>query len=161
MPRTWRRRTARGVSGDTLRAASEQVARGDTIRATANRLAICHVTLARYVKIRRRLRREGSDGTPRVGYNTGKKVFTEAQVAEFLEFHGAMHTITQNKKCPQVKRFAYQLAVQYQRERPPSWDRVSMAGADWFGAFIKRNPTLSIRRPAGFDLFNACSLVCL
>lgn len=88
MPRTWRRKTARGVSEDILKTASEQVAQGDTIRSTAKCFGICHVTLARYVKIRRQLHQEGSDGTPNVGYYTGKKVFTEDQelkVAEFLK----------------------------------------------------------------------------
>jgi len=88
MPRTWRRKTARGVSEEILKIALEHVAQGETIRSTAKSLGICHVTLARYVKVRRQVHGEGSGDSPNVGYCTGKKVFTddqEVKVAEFLK----------------------------------------------------------------------------
>ncbi|KAJ3614085.1 hypothetical protein NHX12_017662 [Muraenolepis orangiensis] len=148
MPRTWKRKTERGVSEELLKGALEQVARGKTIRSTAKTFGICHVTLSRYVKTKRQLGEQGSSESPKVGYFAGKTVFTEdqeAKVAEILqEAAGRKSGLTPSE----VKRFAFQLAVQYQRKRPSSWDRMSMAGADWFSAFIKRNPTLSIRKHA-------------
>nr|CAH7762599.1 unnamed protein product [Callosobruchus chinensis] len=47
-----------------------------------------------------------------------------------------------------VRKLAYECAVKFTlRNIPPTWHNNREAGADWFTAFIKRNPILSIRTP--------------
>ncbi|XP_065321216.1 uncharacterized protein LOC135928688 [Gordionus sp. m RMFG-2023] len=48
--------------------------------------------------------------------------------------------------CPnQVRVLAYQMAMRYSLQVPKSCEIAQSAGEDWVGAFIKRNPTISLR----------------
>ncbi|QQP38920.1 Uncharacterized protein FKW44_019638, partial [Caligus rogercresseyi] len=57
----------------------------------------------------------------------------------------------------QVRRFAYQLAIHYGCKFPEQWRKTCMAGEDWFSGFMKRNTSLSIRRPQATSLSRASS----
>ena len=47
MPRQWKRNTERGLPATVLMAASEEVAKGNSIRSVAKGFDICYVTLYR------------------------------------------------------------------------------------------------------------------
>lgn len=55
----------------------------------------------------------------------------------------------------EVRKFAYQYAVYLKKKIPNSWKEPTMAGPDWFSAFLKRNSSLSIRTPEATSLARA------
>lgn len=57
----------------------------------------------------------------------------------------------------QVRELAYQLAVKCEYKYPKTWDESSKAEVDRFSAYMKRNPTLSIRSPEATSLARATS----
>ncbi|XP_034093201.1 uncharacterized protein LOC117560459 [Gymnodraco acuticeps] len=57
----------------------------------------------------------------------------------------------------EVRKFAYELAKNYECNFPQTWAGKEMAGADWLTTFLKRHPTLSIRRPQATSLSLATS----
>ncbi|GBM45820.1 hypothetical protein AVEN_272237-1 [Araneus ventricosus] len=57
----------------------------------------------------------------------------------------------------EVKRFAYTYAVACKINIPKSWTEHEMAGSDWFSAFLKRHPKLSIRSPQATSISRATS----
>uniref|UniRef100_A0A3P9CHQ9 HTH psq-type domain-containing protein n=1 Tax=Maylandia zebra TaxID=106582 RepID=A0A3P9CHQ9_9CICH len=146
MPRSWKRQTDRGVPLSILERASNDVRnQGKSTRSVAKLYGICHVTLHRFCKERKKVEEQGSMELPRVGYHSGKKVFTDEQEKELTEY------------LMRVKELAYQLAVKHGCKHPKSWDKFSRAGPDWFSAYMKRNPTLSIRSAEATSLARATS----
>lgn len=57
----------------------------------------------------------------------------------------------------EVKRFAYTYAIACKINIPESWTEHEMAGSDWFSAFLKRHPRLSIRSPQATSISRATS----
>ena len=63
MPRSWKRKT------DILKRASNEVKeQGKSVRSVAEVYGICHVTLYRFCKERKKLEVKGSKEPPPVGY---------------------------------------------------------------------------------------------
>ncbi|KAL0970008.1 hypothetical protein UPYG_G00235870 [Umbra pygmaea] len=157
MPRQWVRKTNRGVSAHVLKVASDKVRQGKTVRSVAKDHSICHVTLSRYCKKLQNLREQGSRKLPSVGYHSSQNVF-DAQQEEVLtgyliEAADFYYGLTPRE----VRKFAYQLAVEYNIKHPQSWDENNMAGPDWFSGFMKRHPNLSMRSAQATSLARATS----
>lgn len=57
----------------------------------------------------------------------------------------------------QVKELAYTFAKKNGISYPPTWDKKSAAGKDWFTAFMRRHPNLSIRTSGHISLNRAKS----
>ncbi|XP_073668893.1 zinc finger MYM-type protein 4-like isoform X5 [Paramisgurnus dabryanus] len=81
MPKTWVRKTDRGVDASLLKRAAEEISKGKSIRSVAKSHGICHVTLNRYWWKYKALKDQGSSDLPRVGYYGHHKVFTRQQNA--------------------------------------------------------------------------------
>lgn len=79
MPRTWVRKTNRGVDAKVLKRAAEEVKKGTSVRAVARKHGICHVTLHRYWQKFKLLKDQGSLNLPRVGYVSPNRVFNREQ----------------------------------------------------------------------------------
>ena len=52
----------------------------------------------------------------------------------------------------EARKLAYQYAVKLNVKIPLTWSEKTMAGADWFSSFLKRHPTLAIRKPGATSL---------
>ena len=46
-----------------------------------------------------------------------------------------------------TKKLAYELALRNEKNMPPSWHENKEAGSDWLAGFMKRNETVSLRKP--------------
>ncbi|KAM3606707.1 uncharacterized protein V6R79_021771 [Siganus canaliculatus] len=157
MPRQWKRKTDRGVPAEVLQKAALEVRMGTSVRRVAKAHNICHVTLYRYCKAAEKLREDGNGEKPHVGYRSSQKVFTKEQeelVAEYLKEAADMYY---GLSPQEVRKFAYQLAIEYNCKHPKSWDENHMAGPDWFSSFMKRQPNLSIRSAQPTSLSRATS----
>lgn len=86
MPRTWVRKTNRGVDASLLKRAAEEVKRGKSVRAVAKSHGICHVTLSRYWRKYKDLKEQGSRDLPRVGYFSPNQVFNREQEETLSEY---------------------------------------------------------------------------
>lgn len=51
-----------------------------------------------------------------------------------------------------TRRLAYEYALHNSVNMPDAWKKNKLAGKDWFWAFLKRHPNLSIRKPEATSL---------
>lgn len=159
MPRTRVRTTTRGLTATSVyECAAEDVENYNiSVRAAAKKHNVCHVTLHRYIKKKEKYESDDSTLMPHVGYRSVKRVFSDEQekiIAEYVInasdiFHGL---------CPKdIRKLAYELATMNNISIPSTWVDNQTAGPDWFSAFMKRNPQLSIRSPQPTSLARATS----
>jgi hypothetical protein len=73
----------------------------------------------------------------------------EESLAQYLLKCSSMFYGLSPKKTRQL---AYQFAVRNSLKIPDTWKIKKMAGKDWFSAFLRRNPNLSIRKPEATSL---------
>uniref|UniRef100_A0A8C4SPQ0 HTH CENPB-type domain-containing protein n=1 Tax=Erpetoichthys calabaricus TaxID=27687 RepID=A0A8C4SPQ0_ERPCA len=148
MPRVRKRVTNRGVPLEILEQASNVIRNeGRTVRAVAKDFSICHTTLFRFHKKREKLASEGSDKLPRAGYWTIRRVFSEDQERSLKQY------------LQRAADLDYGLSPKEVREINRNWNEACMAGVDWFNGFLKRHPTLSIRRPRATSLSRATRVI--
>ncbi|XP_058231649.1 uncharacterized protein si:rp71-1d10.8 [Hemibagrus wyckioides] len=83
--------------------------------------------------------------------------FSEQQEKSLAEYLKTAADLFYGLSTKEVRRFAFQLAVHYHCNYPASWNDNSMASRDWFLAFMKRQPCLSIRCPQPTSLSRATS----
>ncbi|KAK1876561.1 Tigger transposable element-derived protein 6 [Dissostichus eleginoides] len=157
MPNVRKRKTDRGEPLALLQRASNEVEKGKSFREVAKSLDICHVTLYRFHKKRLRFESQGSQTPPRVGYWKPKKVFSTEQEMLLRDYLMEAADLYYGLSSKEVRKFAYELAKNYECNFSQTWAEKEMAGADWLTTFLKRHPTLSIRRPQATSLSRATS----
>ncbi|KAL1259016.1 hypothetical protein QQF64_009593 [Cirrhinus molitorella] len=160
MVRHRKRSTSRGVTREVLSLAAREVERNRSVRSVAGAYGICHVTLHRFL-IRKRKLEERHDGNnpplPPVGYSSHRKVFTQEQEEQLVGYLTRAASICYGLSPKEVRKLAFQCAVQFQCTFPESWSKSQMAGKDWFTGFLKRNRSLSIRKPQATSVARASS----
>ena len=147
MPRQWKRKTERGLPATVLITASEEVAKGNSIRSVAKGFDICHVTLYRYCNKLKKLQQQGSNELPRVGYWSPNTIFTTEQEKELGKYLLEACDRYYGLAPKEVRKFAFELAELFGINHPNQWDENKMAGVVWFSNFMKRHPSLSLRNP--------------
>lgn len=76
-----------------------------------------------------------------------RQVFTPAQEAEIAAYLIVAQKLNHGLTPEDTRKLAYTYAKANHIEMPFQWQAKESAGSDWFSLFIKRNPTLSIRKP--------------
>ncbi|XP_003737382.1 uncharacterized protein LOC100904063 [Galendromus occidentalis] len=147
------RKTSRAsVPADVVRRAVEAVRReGQTFRETSEQYQIPLRSLKRYCKT------SDESGDVRVGYEKRRQVFDGKQEEELSAYITRASDIYFGLTPRDVRKLAFKVAEFYKCDFPPSWASNGMAGPDWFSAFLKRNPSLSIRVPEATSLSRATS----
>lgn len=145
------RKTDRGTIPQDLfeTAAKEVIEENRSVRGTAKKYGMCHVSLFRYVASLKR------NETPKVGYNPHNKVFTaeqEKQLCDYCEISAKLYFGLPPK---QLRKLAYQYAKQLNCKFPEGWKTAQIASEDWLTCFLKRNSSLSIRQPESTSLARA------
>lgn len=91
------------------------------------------------------------------GYKKPKQVFSPEKENDLTHYILKASRIYYGLSPREVRQLAYQYAIANNLRIPPSWSDNECARADWFSAFLKRNPTLSIRSPQATSLSRATS----
>ena len=151
MPRNRVRTTDRGkIPQEVMEAAAEEVInRGLSVRSVAKVHGICHVSLHRFCVKKRR------NDNPTVGYHPHNRVFNENQENILADYVKKCADLYYGLSTRDLRSLAFQCAVHYEIKFPPNWTEAQMASSDWLNAFLKRNPSLSIRRPEATSLARA------
>ena len=151
MVRTRPDRKIAHFTAEEMKAAVDKVIlEGKSIRIASDESGIKKATLHRYVqKVNK-----GTIERYEPHYNV-HSVFTKEQennISEYLVKAAAMCYGLTPMRC---RMLAYQYAMAIGIDCPQSWSANKAAGPDWFAAFLKRHPHLSLWRPEATSLSRA------
>lgn len=154
MPRFRVRTTTRGTTDLAVykHAAAEHFNHKISVRASAKKFSLCHVTLARYIK-----KLSSGDTAPTIGYRSIHRVFSDAEESILEKYIIACSNIYYGLSPKNIRRLAYQLAIQHNKKFSETWNENQQAGKEWLTGFLKRHPSLSIRSPQATSLARATS----
>lgn len=152
--RTYKKKTDRGsASLDQLKKAAESVIhQKQSVRSAAKQFEVKRNTLMRFIT---KFKEQKENAT--MGYKTPRQVFSTEQEQEMNKYLLQLAAIFFGLAPRDVRRLAYDCAVEYKLKMPDAWITNKMAGKDWMTAFLKRNPRLSIRKPEATSLGRATS----
>lgn len=153
--RTYVRKTTRGsVSSEKMNeAADEVINHGRPCRQVAKEFDICHVTLMRFV----RKLKQSPDSNVAVGYQRHRQIFSNDQEIKLADYLKTASAVYFGLSPSSVRKLAFECAIEFRIPVPETWKSNQMAGADWFGGFMKRNPDLSVRTPESTSIARATS----
>lgn len=155
--RTENRKIANFDEESMKRAVLNVINNGVSIRSAARNEGLVHMTLKRYVdKYKNVSHADHANLRFKPNYEINK-VFSnelEQHLREYLLTACRMHHGLTRKN---VMSLAYDLAKKNNLKYPANWDKNQEAGVDWLNGFMKRNPTLAIRKPEATSLGRATS----
>jgi transposase-like protein len=150
------------ISPETMEAAVREILEdGVGLRKAALKYEVNKMTLRRYLN---KLKCKNTDPSS-MAYEPNYRqtqVFTkeeETMLAEYLKKASRLHHGLSTVGC---RHLAFQFASRNNKKYPKSWDENQIAGVDWYRSFMKRNSSLSIRKPeatsiarnSSFNAFN-------
>lgn len=157
MVRTYQRKTDRVTPPlDVFKRAAEAVRNEDhpiSIRQAAKDFGIHYRSLARFIK----KKSDNKNITLRMGYKKPRIVFSEEEEMELESYLKKASDVYFGLTPMEVRQLAFDYGKALNKSLPQSWNNNSLAGADWFSAFLKRHPTLSLRTPQSTSLSRATS----
>jgi len=155
MPRIRQRTTNRGTDSEAIKRAAEIcIKENKSERSVANQFEICHVSLNRYIK-KLKAHRDSGGPLPECGYRPHTRIFNNLQESMLTNYLKNCADMYFGLSTKDVKKLAYEFALKLDLKIPPSWTKHEFAGDDWFSSFLKRNNTLSIRKPEATSLARA------
>lgn len=156
MPRKRVRTTSRGTTSDSTMKTAALLCLDEHMseRSVATSLNICHVSLNRYIK-KFKLHRETGSSLPSVGYRPHSKVFNEIHEKQLVNYIKNSADMYFGLSPKEVRKLAFEYAVKLELKIPKNWTQNKEAGVDWFSEFLKRNSSISIRRPEATSLSRA------
>lgn len=149
MPRNRQRKTQIGLTteGDMKLAVMDVLNGGLSAKAAAARYNIPRTTFRRYLRKCRDLNINLEEPVfPKMcpNYNV-RKIFTDEEEAELVKYLIQCSKLHHGLPPSAAKKLAYDMAKANNKTIPESWNRDQCAGKEWFTAFLKRNPTVSLR----------------
>ena len=152
MVRNYKRKTQQGkTTNEEMEAAVRRVTEmKESVLSVAKASGISCSTLRKYC-IQQKNLMEDSPGTLCVGYFTAT-VFPPEQEAMFVKYVLHASSMYLGLCLTTVKKLAYEYASKLGLKVPPSWVEKRHAGKDWMTHFIKRHPSLSLKRPEAANL---------
>lgn len=137
MPRVYRRKTQRQTwTDEQMAAAKRSVDSGMSVKRASAKYNIPRITLARWIASPNKKR----------GLGSKKTVFSPEQEQELanhlLDLEARFYGITMKD----VQKLAYELAERNGLEHGFN-HKLKMAGRYWLEGFLKRNPSVSFRKP--------------
>ncbi|KAL4125799.1 hypothetical protein QTP88_010039 [Uroleucon formosanum] len=83
-----------------------------------------------------------------INYRTlARMVFNEIIESQLESYILRASDIYYGLSPKEIRTLAYQIGIENSLNIPQSWTTNKLAGSDWFTAFLKRHPTMSIRTP--------------
>lgn len=83
---------------------------------------------------------------------TSKQIFTASEESELTEYIKKCSQLQHGLTYNSTRKFAYEFAQINKKTFPEKWHENQMAGLDWIQGFLKRNNTLSLRKPESSSL---------
>lgn len=127
-----------------------------SVRAASKMLNVNRITLGRYTKatniediMNGRITLKESKKYKRVFDIKEEKILMEYIVRSSEIYYGLTPY--------EIKKLAYNFAIANVKDIPASWEKKKQAGVDWFAGYLKRHPTLSIRKPEATSLARTSS----
>lgn len=159
MPRVRVRKTERGLRPISMyeEAYKEITEKKVSIRSAAAKFNLHYVSLSRFVKKKNQAIEQQSLIPPTMGYRCVRRVFDVNQEKSIVKYIIKAAHIFYGLPPKEIRKLAFQLAKIYSLNMPDTWRENSMAGEDWFSAFMKRHPELSIRCAQATSLSRATS----
>ena len=114
-----------------------------SLRSVAKEMKICPMSLHRFVK----RHTSGAAAEFKIGYKRSRQVFSDDEERELVKCLKESSVMYFGLSPKQVQRLTLKCALVHNKNIPAAWRRDEMAGCNWFSAFMKQNPTLSIRSP--------------
>ncbi|XP_063898723.1 uncharacterized protein LOC135119085 [Helicoverpa armigera] len=158
--RTYKRKSERGnISKDVYEQAAVILEEDKTKKFAA----LQRLWIVPYVtnKIFKEKKRSKEKGTPlesvTMGYKKNRQVFNDKQEAVLVSYLIKCSQIYYGLTPKDVRQLAFECALKHNFVTPQSWLDNKEAGVDWLTAFLKRNPSLSIRSPEATSLSRATS----
>lgn len=145
------RKTSRGtIAPEKYAEACEIVIKQkESIRSVATRFSMCHVTLSRYVT------KYKKENAVKTGYAPYNKVFTAEQEIDLAQHCKIASQLYFGLTTKDLRKLAYAYAKANNLKYPQKWDETELASLDWYKAFMKRHPSLSVRRPEATSIARA------
>ena len=152
--RHYKRRTDRGIKSlEIMKRAAEDVIKGKMkLCKAAREYDICRNSLNRFIA-----RYKEHPDKVSFGYGTTRQVFSAEKEKVLTEYLLKLAQMFHGLGPKDVRRLAYECAVQYNVNIPESWRQNKMAGKDWMNGFLKRQSELSLRKPEATSLSRATS----
>lgn len=150
MPRKYTKKTQREFHSDVLKTAVQQVLNGTlSRRQAAVTYGITKSRLCNYVQKAHDVGIDNVDFVPR--FNT-RQILSEEMEALLQEYLLNCSNMFHGLTPKSLRRLAYEYAIKNQCQLPHAWTETKMASEDWYDGFMRRHPTLSLRRPEATSL---------